>query len=379
MKQMTASGRDMRLDFFRGLALVFIYLNHIPGNAVSWLSNRNYGFSDATEIFVFISGYAAAIAYGRAMQRQGFALAGARILKRCWQLYTAHIFLFVVFTAQIAWAATRFSNPLFTEEMGIVGFLNEPHINLLQALVLKFRPANMDVLPLYILLLLAFPLLLAALLRAPLPTVAASALLWLVAARLGWNLPLHPEGTWLFNPLCWQFLFVLGAWLALTAGPLPWLRRFASAVDVIAFIYVLFSLYVVLSWQPAIPLPHIPDAFARFIYPVSKPDLDPLRLLHFLAMAWLAARLIRADAAFLRHPALRWLIRCGQNSLECFCIGVFLSFTAHFFLTEFDASFGAQFGASLAGVAIMSIAAAVLAWYRGAEKGKGAAMPGSTA
>ena len=371
--------RDVRLDFFRGLALVYIYLNHIPGNAASWLSNRNYGFSDATEIFVFISGYAAAVAYGRAMERQGFALSAARILKRCWQLYTAHIFLFVVFTAQIAWVTTRFSNPLFAEEMGIVGFLNEPHINLVQALLLKFRPANMDVLPLYILLLLAFPLLLAALLRRPWATVLASGLLWLAAARLGWNLPLHPEGTWLFNPFCWQFLFVLGAWLALTGGPLAWLARWRRAVDAVAWAYLLGSLYVVLSWLPLSPLPHVPDMLSRFIYPISKPNLDPLRLLHFLALAWLAARLVRPDAAFLRWPALRWLMRCGQQSLECFCLGTFLSFTAHFYLTEFDGSLAAQMLASLAGVVAMAAAAAILTWYRTAEKTAAASAPGRPA
>src|SRR5204862_7258611 len=84
--------RDLRLDLFRGLALWLIFLDHIPSNAVSWLTIRNYGFSDATEIFVFISGYTAAFVYGRTMRDRGVIVSGARMLKRAWQVYVAHIF-----------------------------------------------------------------------------------------------------------------------------------------------------------------------------------------------------------------------------------------------------------------------------------------------
>src|SRR5919109_3648545 len=96
------SGRDVRLDLFRGLALWFIFLDHIPSNIVSWVTIRNYGFSDATEIFIFISGYTAAFVYGRAMQERGLIVAGARILRRAWQVYVAHVFIFVIFMAEIA-------------------------------------------------------------------------------------------------------------------------------------------------------------------------------------------------------------------------------------------------------------------------------------
>src|SRR5678816_2842388 len=103
--------RDLRLDLFRGLALWLIFLDHIPSNAVSWVTIRNYGFSDATEIFVFISGYTAAFVYGRAMRERGFIIAGARILKRAWTVYIAHVFIFVIFMAQIAYLTTSLDNP----------------------------------------------------------------------------------------------------------------------------------------------------------------------------------------------------------------------------------------------------------------------------
>ena len=118
--------RDLRLDLFRGLALWLIFLDHIPSNAVSWITIRNYGFSDATEIFVFISGYTAAFVYGRAMREHGFIVAAARMLKRAWQIYVAHVFLFAIYLAEIAYVVHSFDNPLYTEEMGVLHFLQQP-------------------------------------------------------------------------------------------------------------------------------------------------------------------------------------------------------------------------------------------------------------
>src|SRR5207253_10902941 len=107
-----AHGRDLRLDLFRGLALWLIFLDHVPNNIVAWFTIRNYGFSDATEIFIFISGYTAAFVYGRAMVERGFIVAGARILKRSWQIYVAHASLFSIYIAEIAYGASSLDNPL---------------------------------------------------------------------------------------------------------------------------------------------------------------------------------------------------------------------------------------------------------------------------
>src|SRR5580704_10604292 len=145
-----ASERELRLDLFRGMALWLIFIDHLPPNLLTWLTIRNYGFSDATEIFIFISGYTASFVYGRAMRDAGFVVATARILRRVWQIYVAHVFLFTIFLAEISYVATSFENPLYTEEMGILDFLKEPDVTIVQALLLRFRPVNMDVLPLYI-------------------------------------------------------------------------------------------------------------------------------------------------------------------------------------------------------------------------------------
>ena len=149
-----------RLDLFRGLALWLIFIDHLPPSLLTWFTIRNYGFSDATEIFIFISGYTAAFVYGRALLESGFVVATARILRRAWQIYVAHVFLFTIFLAEISYVANSFENPLYTEEMGIMDFLKQPDVTIFQALILRFRPVNMDVLPLYIVLMLSLPLIL---------------------------------------------------------------------------------------------------------------------------------------------------------------------------------------------------------------------------
>ena len=69
-------GRDYRLDLLRGFANWAIYLDHIPNNAVNWVTQRNYGFSDAADLFVFISGYTASFVYARIMLERGFIIGG---------------------------------------------------------------------------------------------------------------------------------------------------------------------------------------------------------------------------------------------------------------------------------------------------------------
>jgi hypothetical protein len=371
-----ATPRDLRLDFFRGVALVFIFLDHIPSNVLNWLTIRNFGFSDATEMFVFISGYSAMLAYGGRLQADGFGFTAARILKRCWQLYVAQLLLFVAYTAQVAYTAATFSNPMFSEEMGIVAFFDMPHIALLQAMLLKFRPTNTDVLPLYIVLLALFPLILSGLKRSRWPLLAASAALYLVAGRLDWNLPSWPHGAWYFNPLCWQFLFIIGAAFGMEHGrglgrlQSGWVRRL---VVVLACGDLLFALAIVMSWRfPAMEV-YVPGRLQSLLYPVSKTNLDILRLAHFLALAYLVVLLVPAGSRFLTWRVAAPLIRCGQHSLEIFCLGVFLSFTGHMLLVEFSSGLPAQVAVSLAGIALMIAMAYYLSWYRRSERRAAAA------
>lgn len=364
-----ARNRDLRLDFFRGLALWFIFLNHMHYNVLTWATIRNYGFSDATEVFVFISGYSAAIAYGGAMQRQGFVLASARILRRVWQIYVAHLMLFLAFTAEIAFLAVRFDNQMFVEEMNVLTFLDEPHVSLVQALLLKFRPVNMDVLPLYIVLLAGFPLILWAAMRRPLLVFAASLALYVAARRFDWNLPNYPgDAGWFFNPFTWQVLFVMGAVATRTPEILDWLGRRERWLAPLAAAYLVFAFWVALSWNVPGLEGTVPTWLARLLYPIDKTSLDPLRALHFLALAYLTARCIGPQASFLSSRLARPLVVCGQHSLAIFCVGTFLSFTGEFVLLELDGSLGTQVAVGSAGILLMCLLAAVLSWYKAAEK-----------
>ena len=368
--------RDLRLDLFRGLALWLIFLDHIPSNAVSWITIRNYGFSDATEIFVFISGYTAAFVYGNAMRSQGPIVAGARVLKRAWQIYVAHVFLFAIYLAEISYISQRFDNPLFTEEMGILNFLRQPDVTILQALALKFKPVNMDVLPLYIVLLVGFSPALWLLLKSPSLALAASCLLYVLNWKFDWNIPSFPNGSWVFNPFAWQFLFVFGAWCAMGGAQriARWLR--SPVVIGLAIAYLGFSFAIAMTWYfPRLGV-YVPRLVSETIYPIDKTNLDVLRIAHFFALAVLVVWLVPRDWPALKSHLFWPAILCGQHSLETFCLGVFLSFAAHFVFTEGSNSVAVQLLVSALGIVIMVAAAALFSWYKRIERrGRGPRPP----
>ena len=370
--------RDLRLDLFRGLALWLIFLDHIPSNAVSWITIRNYGFSDATEIFVFISGYTAAFVYGRSMREHGFIVSSARVLKRAWQIYIAHVFLFAIYLAEIAYVAHSFDNPLYTEEMGVMNFLRNPDITILQALMLKFKPVNMDVLPLYIVLLVGFSPILWLLLRRPSLGLAASAVLYALMWKFNWNLSAYPQGVWLFNPFAWQLLFVFGAWCAL-GGAQRLARWTNSPVTVaLAFAYLVFAFSIVMTWYfPRLGL-YVPKIVSDAIYPIDKTNLDVLRILHFLSLAVITVWVVPRGWPGLKLPVFWPAIVCGQHSLETFCLGVFLSFAAHFVFTEVSNQVLMQITVSALGIVIMIAVAALVSWYKQLERRGPGPRPPST-
>ena len=367
MPPAVSAERDLRLDLFRGLALWFIFLDHIPNNVASWITVRNYGFSDATEIFIFISGYTAASVYGRAMRERGFVVSSARILRRAWQIYVAHMFLFTIYMAQIAYVAHSFENPLYAEEMNILDFLKQPDVTIVQALLLKFKPVNMDVLPLYIVLLLLFPPLLWLLQRQATLALGLSVLLYILSWKFEWNLPAYPSGQWYFNPFAWQLLFVFGAWCAMGGA-----QRLAPALRspitvTLAAAYVLFAFGIYLSiYFPQLGV-YVPKWLNDALHPIDKTNLDVLRFAHFLALAALTVYFIPKDWPRLKSPVFRPAILCGQHSLEIFCLGVFLSFAGHFAHVELGGGTGLQIVISIVGILIMIATAWLISWYKEVE------------
>ena len=222
--------RDMRLYLFLGLANWFIFLDHIPNNMVSWLTLRNFGFSGASDVFVFITGYAAALAYAPIMRERGTIVGATRVLRRGWHLYAAFIVLFAVYAVSIGDVATRYAAPDIIYEFNIAGLLEEPVRTVAHGLLLQSRAANLDLLQLCVALMACFPVVLWLMLRLPGFTLAASLTLYVAAHQFEWTLPVFPDGNWFFNPFCWQLLFVLGAWCAL-GGASRFRARFRHSRD----------------------------------------------------------------------------------------------------------------------------------------------------
>ena len=361
-------GRDYRLDLLRGFANWAIYLDHIPDNAVNWITQKNFGFSDAADLFVFISGYTASFVYARIMLERGFIIGGTRVTKRAWQIYVAHVLLFVIYIAEIGYLAQRYHDPNLENEFNVAGFMHNPAETLYQGLILAFKPVNMDVLPLYILLMQVYPIVLWAMLRRPNLTLAASFLLYLAARHFDWNLPAYPAGSWYFNPFCWQFLFVFGGWFAL-GGAVESIHFIRSrAFLVLGAVYLLFALVMTLAGR----FPELAQLMPAWLYdafnPNDKTNLAPYRVLHFVILAFFVTRFLQRDWAGLEWPIFRPMIKCGQQSLEVFCSGVFLAFIAHLILVEASGSIWMQVLVSAAGIALMTALAYYRSWSKKVDK-----------
>lgn len=364
-------GRDLRLDVFRGLALFFIFVDHIPENRLSAFTLQALGFFDAAEVFIFLSGYTAALVYGRALVRDGFIVSTAQIYRRVWQLYIAHLFLFIVLSAIVSYMLERFGSPLYAEELGVGDFLTEPHIALVRAMTLEFQPTFLDILPLYIVLLAAFPLILLALERSPWVAIIPSLLLYGAVYAFDLRLRGYPNGQpWFFNPFAWQLLFVVGAAAgharvrgASLVDKGRWLIGPALTIAVVAFA-------VETSWVIHRHIDAFPALLLKELWPLNKTDLSPIRLVNFLSVTLATAWLIRSDAAWLSSPWVRPIALCGKFSLHVFCFGIILSLVGHFALVEISRSLSAQLAVTAAGALSMYALARLLAWYREAVESR---------
>jgi hypothetical protein len=323
------AARDVRLDLFRGLANWAIFLDHIPHAVLSWITVRNYGFSDAADLFVFISGYTAAFVFGRIMVERGFVAAASRLARRVSELYAAHIIVVVIYIAVIACVSRGLQDPDDLDQFNVAVFMSTPLREFIQILILRYKPVNLDVLPLYILLLGTFAPALWLMVRKPALALGCSMAVYFAARHFGWNLAASPSGFWYFNPFAWQLLFFLGAWIALggTQAVQSVIRTrivFWLAIACLGFAFVV-------TMAPHAPgLGHlVPGWILAPFNPNDKTNLAPYRIVHLLALAIVVTRFMPADSPILRWRALTPLIKCGQNSLRVFCIGIVLSFCAH--------------------------------------------------
>src|SRR5919108_4058248 len=369
----SASERDLRLDFFRGVALFSIFIDHVAWNSLlAQFTLQSLGFSDAAEVFIFISGYTAGMVYGRAIERQGLLRAGMRMYHRVWQLYVAHVFLFMQFMATMAYLVDTFNNAIYAEELRAADFLKEPGVAVIKALTLQFQPEFMDILPLYIVLLAALPLVLIGVRLWPAGVLAASFGLW-GAAQLDKSIALPaypgPDQVWFFNPFGWQALFFLGAWCGWRGikGGIPWLTnrwlfRLAAAGALAGFL-IRFSWTLHWLYDP------FPALLSKALLPLlSKTNLSLLRFANVLVLALLVARLIPAQAASLAGCIARPFIMCGQHSLHVFCLSILLSTIGRLVINEFLGGTLLQCVVLAAGIAIMIGIAALMDWFNAEQR-----------
>ncbi|MDT7952294.1 MAG: OpgC domain-containing protein [Acetobacteraceae bacterium] len=352
--------RDLRVDFFRGVALWLIFIDHIPGNWIAQFSLRNFALCDSTEVFVLLAGYAAGIAYGRSMDRNGWVFAGADVLRRAWVLYIAHIFLFVVFSAQVSYSATALDRSDYLEEIHIDALADAPYRAMLEALLLHFQPAYLDILPMYIALLVMFAFVMP-LLRNRWLLLALSAAGYVAVRTTGYNLSSWTGGGWYFNPLAWQFLFMIGAVLSYRPFSLPGPKRIYDILAVGILLGGIVLLWLV--WPAADIDDRMPLWAARILVSVDKQSLHPMRLLSIFALVWLVVRLVPKGASWVQSRAAVPFVLCGQHSLAVFCAGIFLSFLGRLAMEE-RPNWQVQAAVNIVGAGALVAVGALAAWYR---------------
>lgn len=367
-----ARQRAWQIDLFRGLALVMIFINHVPDNPLVPLTSANYGFSDAAEGFVLMAGIAAGLVYLRKYQQEGWGSTLARALQRAFELYSAHILILLLAAAFVAWMAIAEGDERLLGWIGLGPLFADPAATLLGIVTLTHQPHYLDILPLYILLLLAVPLMLPLAARAPALLLALSGGLWFIANWNGWNASTFPaEGGWMFNPLAWQFLFAIGMVIgARLARGLPVVPR-SNLLFAAALAYVAFAAVVILGFEeqwPTLPLPW-------FLYGLDKSFLSLPRLLHVLALAVVLARLPVAQAiAWLDRPGLLMLL--GRRALPVFCAGSVLAIAVQIWRFVLGAPWWLEVVLVLAGLAIQILLAMLLDW---AERARSRTVPTAAA
>lgn len=321
--------RDPRLDFFRGLGMFIIFIAHLPWNTWTlWIPAR-FGFSDATEIFVFCSGMASAIAFGKIFQTRGWAMGTARIAHRVWQVYWAHIGLFLVIAMLLAGAnASGWFEIDYVGELNLYPFFNETLLNLPGLLTLTYVPNYFDILPMYLVILAMLPVVMALARISPFYAGAFVVTVWLAANFGHLNLPAEPwsDRPWFFNPFGWQLVFFTG--FAFMMGWLPRPRvdkRLMLLAAVIIVATVPFAYFRFFEAYPALLEINI------WMTPViEKTPFGILRYVHFLSiayLAWIAAgegghRLIAGGAW---GKFVRLVQKVGQQSLAVFLMSLVLA------------------------------------------------------
>ncbi|OAN80498.1 hypothetical protein A8B82_00140 [Sulfitobacter sp. EhC04] len=382
--------RDLRLDFFRGLAMFIILFAHTPGNLLSlWIPAR-WGFSDATEIFVFCSGMASAIAFGGAFARVGWFLGTARVLFRVWQVYWAHVGLFfatlamTVYLTDLDITGTNYWGQLNLWPVFVESDKWENANILLSFMTLRYVPNYFDVLPMYMVVLLLMPLVMA-LAQVDKRLVAAFVIgIWLLAQdallqALGlgaWHLefPAEPWTArgWFFNPFGWQLIFFTG--FAFMRGWLP-KPPVTPALFALAAFIVIANIPLSNIGVRELELGWAADWRKANAALFDKTDFAILRYIHFLSLAYICWVLAGDQGknllaqgtgvlARLREGLLTVILKVGQQSLAVFVFSMFTARILGFVMDVIGRGVIITLAVNLVGCALLVAVAYGAGWFK---------------
>jgi hypothetical protein len=342
--------------------MLIILLAHIPDDGwARWIPAR-FGFSDATEMFVFQSGMASAIAFGSTFDRSGALMLIARITQRIWQIFWAHIVVFVVVAAIMVVAGTRYDGVTYVDSLNLVPFMKDPGNLLVGLLTLTYVPNYFDILPMYIVILALMPvMILASKIQRFLP-FALMVTLWLATQYGLTKLPAEPwsDRPWFFDPFGWQLLFFTGFFLMRGSLPAP---RFDRRLMAVAVGVVLLTIpFAWVQFQEVHPFFQM--AAAKLAPLTDKTDFGLLRLVHFLALCYIAVNLVGEKGSRLRGPVVRVLTVVGQQSLAVFITGMVIAQPIGIALDHAGRTTYAEAIGNLLGFGVLIATAFLVRWFK---------------
>lgn len=356
--------RDPRLDFFRGVAMLIIFMAHVPSNHWARFIPARFGTSDAAEMFVFCSGFAAAIAFGGSFLRAGWWLGTARVAFRIFTLYIAHIMLFLS-VAILTYVVTGFG----TEKNYVIGlalnrFFEYPGQQLVGLFTLTYVPNYFDIMPMYIAVLAMMPIVILLQKIHTLVAAASCFALYVLQWVFQWDFPaapFNPDIKWFFNPLGWQLLFFTGFFLSRGWVKPPPVNK---ALIGLAVLIVIFSFFMG-NWSVRNDIPVAVEIYQAIKpYVIGKTDHGLLRYLHFLAVAYLAVVLLKGREDILYARLFDPVRKVGQQALSTFLFSMFLSRVAGMVLDQIGRDKLTFTLVNLTGMALVIAVAYLVAWFK---------------
>jgi hypothetical protein len=351
------------VDFWRGFALITIFVDHIPGLFYSSYTIANFSISDAADLFVFLAGWSLRLMGEGRGEPRPIRDVMLRLFGRALELYAAQVLITMIAIALLAWSAIELDNPLLLQWHNADAVFNDPVPTHIGLALLTHQLGYFDILPLYVVLMLMAPFF-ALIDRVAKPfLVPISLALYLAVLAFRITLPTWPvAGTWFFNPLAWQFIFVLGFALADgKVGPGAFARRHIVALRVVALPIVIAGVLMArFAWWPdptTVPNP-------KLFFIADKTFNTPMRLVQFLSLVAVFSAAWPYIVAASKRP-FGWLIgqivalfsMLGRNSLYVFCVGSLLSLTAQVVRLYYQGSVGTDTVVVFVGILVMAFTA----------------------